>query len=76
MNKINCGGSKMYKKYNKIVGSFKKTIKKLEDLNKSCGEKSQSMYQKIASLETERANVINEGDMAQTTADKLKQIFG
>ena len=64
------------KKYNKIVGTFKRTIKKLEDLNKVCGDKSQQLYQKIGALENERMETISEGDMAQTTADKLKGIFG
>ena len=64
------------KKYNKIVGTFKRTIKKLEDLNKASSEKSQQLYQKIGVLENERMEVISEGDMAQTTADKLKGIFG
>ena len=64
------------KKYNKIVGTFKRTIKKLEDLNKVSSEKSQQLYQKIGVLENERMEVISEGDMAQVTADKLKGIFG
>ena len=64
------------KKYNKIVGTFKRTIKKLEDLNKASSEKSQQLYQKIGVLENERMEVISEGDMAQVTADKLKGIFG
>ena len=57
------------KKYNKIVGTFKRTFKKLEDLNKACSDKSATLFSKIGVLESE-------GDMAQTTADKLKGIFG
>ena len=64
------------KKYNKIVGTFKRTIKKLEDLNKACAAKSATLFSKIGALETERMNVISEGDQASVTADKLKEIFG
>ena len=64
------------KKYNKIVGAFKKTIKKLEDLNKACFEKSARLGEKIGGLENEKMSVISEGDQAQITATKLKNIFG
>ena len=64
------------KKYNKIVGTFKATIAKLEKLNKDCFDQSQFLATRITGLEQQKRDAISEGDMAQTTADKLKEIFG
>ena len=64
------------KKYNKIVGTFKKTIAKLEKLNKECVVKDKELHTKIGVLEQERRMVVSEGDQASITADKLKAIFG
>ena len=63
------------KKYNKIVSTFTKTIKKLEDLSKGCVALDKTLDIKIRDLEYEKRMVISEGDMASTTADKLKTLF-
>ncbi len=63
------------KKYNKIVSSFTKTIKKLEDLSKVCVEQSQQLTRKISVMETKKLNIVSEGVQASVTADKLKNVF-
>ena len=63
------------KKYDKIVSTFTKTIKKLEDLSKSCIAKDKEIDNKIGDLEYQKRMVVSEGDMASTTADKLKTLF-
>lgn len=63
------------KKYNKIISTFTKTIKKLEELSKSCIAKDKELDNKISDLGYQKRMVVSEGNMASTTADKLKNLF-
>lgn len=63
------------KKYNKIISTFTKTIKKLEALSKNCIAKDKELDNKISDLGYQKRMVVSEGNMASTTADKLKHLF-
>jgi hypothetical protein len=63
------------KRYNKIVGTFTKTIQKLEALHSTCLSKVDEIVGKIGSLEATKAAEIQEANLAKNTADKLKEIF-
>ena len=63
------------KRYNKIVGTFTKTIKKLEALQSACLNKVDVIVGKIGSLEADKEAELQEGRMAKQVAAKLKEIF-
>ena len=64
------------KRYNKIVGSFTKTINRLETLSGSCGQRIADINNNIDSLEIEKKDQASEGKAASNTARKLKELLG
>jgi len=63
------------KRYQKIVGTFTKTIDKLEALHSTCLKKVDEIVGKIGSLESDKEAELQEGQIAKATAEKLKKIF-
>ena len=66
----------MMKRYDKIVGTFTKTIDKLETLSGSCGKRIADINNNINSLEIEKNDQALEGKAASNTAKKLKELLG
>ena len=63
------------KRYKKIVGSFTKTINKLETLSGSCAQRISDINNNIDSLEVEKNDQAVEGKAAGNTAKKLRELI-
>ena len=63
------------KRFQKIIGGFQKIINKLDKLKAKCDKKAMKIALKVDKLHEKRVGQIQEGLLAKTAADNLKDIF-